>query len=108
MTRTLPGTAAPLPECLLCEAATRRDVHERNKGLCSRCAGDATVRIAPLRSVDDDTAYVERYRPPVPPVPGQLELSVTQEPACRWAHGPVAALDPRGLCRICADDEDDE
>lgn len=28
-----------------------------------------------------------------------------QEPACRWAHGPVADLDPRGLCPVCAEDE---
>jgi hypothetical protein len=74
----LPGTAAPLPECSLCEAPTRRDVHDRNKGLCSLCAGEATVRIEPLRNVmDDRTAHVERWLPPVP-VRGQLELGEGQ------------------------------
>ena len=31
--------AAPLPECAMCEAPTRRDAHDRNGGLCSECAG---------------------------------------------------------------------
>lgn len=65
--------AAPLPECLLCERPTRRDVAERTGGLCSTCAGEATVRIEPLRNVlDDRTVFVERSLPPVPR--GQLEL----------------------------------
>jgi hypothetical protein len=91
-------TAEPLPECELCATPTRRDVHERNKGLCTGCtAGVAdTVRMLPVRGVidlgterdrrrrlehlagdlDDATAYVERYRPPVP---GQLELPAETE-----------------------------
>jgi hypothetical protein len=85
--------AAPLPECRLCEAPTRRDAWERNGQLCTECAtGIAdTVRMLPIgratllsldearrarlaaqgERLDDATAYVERYRPPVP---GQLEL----------------------------------
>lgn len=71
-------TSAPLPECQLCETPTRRDVHERTGGFCSTCAGEATVRIAPLRNVlDDRTAFVEKYLPPVP-VRGQLELGEGQ------------------------------
>jgi hypothetical protein len=66
------GIAAPLPECLLCETPTRRDVHDRNGGLCSQCNNDTTVRIEPLRNVNDDrTAYVERW---LPPVPGQTRI----------------------------------
>jgi hypothetical protein len=86
-------TADPLPECELCEAPTARDAHAANGGLCTPCrTGIAdTVRMLPVRDVvdladertrrrrlehlavdhDDATAYVERYRPPVP---GQLEL----------------------------------
>jgi hypothetical protein len=90
----------PLPECQLCDAPTQREAFERNGGLCSPCTrGIAdTVRMVPVRGVvdlererarrrasealnlapgyaaDDLTAYVERYVPPVPPVPGQLEL----------------------------------
>lgn len=83
----------PLPECRLCEAPTLRAAWEANGELCTGCAdgiGD-TVRMLPVRGVvnldnernrrrrlehlavdlDDATAYVERYRPPVP---GQLEL----------------------------------
>jgi hypothetical protein len=35
---------------------------------------------------------------------------VEQEASCRWAHGPTAPelLDGRGLCPVCAEDEDDE
>lgn len=86
-------TAPPLPECALCGTPTKRAAHDRNGGLCSPCAtGIAdTVRMVPVRGVidlgdervrrrrledtaagqDDATAYVERYRPPVP---GQIEL----------------------------------
>lgn len=42
--RRLRVVAAPLPECLLCEAPTRRDVHARLGGLCSGC--DIGVRRA--------------------------------------------------------------
>lgn len=81
--------ARPLPECELCERPARRKVLKANAGLCNSCArGIAdTVRMLPVpgpvadladyrrrlaeRAQDDDTAYVERY---VPPVPGQLEL----------------------------------
>jgi hypothetical protein len=64
--------ADPLPECLLCEVPTARATHEANGGLCSSCSDgiDATVRMLPVRlapPADDRTAYVERYRPPVPP-----------------------------------------
>jgi hypothetical protein len=68
--------AEPLPECLLCERPTRRKTHEDNAGLCGECAtGIAdTVTMLPIRpavDADDRTAYVERYRPPVPPVRGR-------------------------------------
>lgn len=63
--------AQPLPECRLCEAPTKRDVWEANGELCTPCA-DAiadTVRMLPVRTgppMDDRTAFVEGYRPPVP------------------------------------------
>lgn len=83
-------TAQPLPECSLCELPVRRDVHERNKGLCEGCtdgiaqtvrmlpAGRGLVDIDKLRrqrllerrpDLDDEecqTVFVEAYRPPVP------------------------------------------
>lgn len=34
------------------------------------------------------------------------QVVTAQEPACRWAHGPVADLDDRGLCAVCAADEE--
>jgi hypothetical protein len=96
--------AEPLPECRLCERPTRRTVHADNGGLCGEClTGIAdTVKMLPIRpdvEPDDRTAYVERYRPPVPP-------RVEQQPACRWAHGPVRSVDHGGLCRLCAEDEE--
>lgn len=30
----------PLPECLVCERPTRRDVHAATGGLCSLCNAD--------------------------------------------------------------------
>jgi hypothetical protein len=85
--------ALPLPECRLCEQPTRRDVYDRNGELCTRCADGITdtVRMLPVRDVDtvadlqaararrqeenEQTAYVERY---LPPVPGQLQLGEDQ------------------------------
>ena len=32
---------------------------------------------------------------------------VKQESACLWAHGPSGELDERGLCPICAQEEED-
>jgi recombinational DNA repair protein (RecF pathway) len=78
--------ADPLPECSLCGTPTKRAKHERNGGLCSRCASGVadTVRMLPAGGVVDldrerarrrasealdQTVFVERYRPPVP---GQL------------------------------------
>lgn len=63
--------AEPLPECPVCERPVRRVVAERTGGLCSECADGVpeTVRMLPVRlppAPDDLTAYVERYRPPVP------------------------------------------
>jgi predicted amidophosphoribosyltransferase len=54
--------------CALCAAVQRSD-----DGVCDSCAIRLaeTVRMVPVRSAppaDDRTAYVERYRPPVPPV----------------------------------------
>lgn len=85
--------AEPLPECSLCGTPTRRAAHESNGGLCTGCLTGIsdTVRMLPVRDVvdldsernrrrrlehlagdlEDATAYVERYRPPVP---GQLRL----------------------------------
>jgi hypothetical protein len=40
-------------------------------------------------------------RPPVAKIP-----DVSQEPACRWAHGESSDLDARGLCPVCAADDD--
>lgn len=37
--------AAPLPECAMCEAPTRRDAHERNGGLCSACAHQLVLAV---------------------------------------------------------------
>jgi hypothetical protein len=107
--------ADPLPECALCENPVLRQAHTANGGLCTPCATRiaATVRMLPIRDPEhlerqrelraarqvDDTVFVERY---LPPVPG----AVQQEAACKWAHGPVAELDDRGLCRICAEDEE--
>lgn len=34
--------AAPLPECLLCERPTARDVHAATGGLCSDCARETS------------------------------------------------------------------
>jgi hypothetical protein len=93
--------ADPLPECQLCGAPTRRAVHERNAGLCSTCTDGIadTVRMLPVRDTpadagrhaaevldldaerdrrrpDDDTAYVERY---LPPVPGQLTITPDED-----------------------------
>ena len=69
--RAVHRVADPLPECDLCEVPTARAVHDKNGGLYSPCAtGIAdTVRMLPvgLPPANDDTAYVERYRPPVPP-----------------------------------------
>lgn len=31
--------AEPLPECVICERPVRREAHQRNGGLCSRCRG---------------------------------------------------------------------
>ena len=31
-----------------------------------------------------------------------------QADTCQWAHGPVAELDSRGLCPVCAADEDED
>lgn len=81
--------ADPLPECSLCENPVLRLVHERNGGLCSRCAAGiaATVRMLPIRDPEqlqrqrdlraernlDETVFVERWLPPVPgqpPLPG--------------------------------------
>lgn len=64
--------AAPLPECLLCEAPTRRDVYDATGGFCSECA--PTVRMLPIRpdvTPPDLTAFVEGFRPPVPPRKGR-------------------------------------
>jgi hypothetical protein len=82
--------ARPLPECSLCEAPVKRDVHEANGGLCNGCtsgiadtvrmlpAGRGLVDIDKLRRqrllerrpdlVDEDcqTVFVERFIPPVP------------------------------------------
>lgn len=35
--RRLVLVSEPLPECHLCEAPTRRDVHEAHGGLCTAC-----------------------------------------------------------------------
>lgn len=118
-----PIVALPLPECELCQQPTHRQTWEENGHLCTRCSSGiaATVRMVPIRGATvtdlgelrrrrldreeqlDQTAFVERYRPPVP---GQLELPAEQEPACRWAHGVVTALDSRGLCAVCAEDDE--
>lgn len=63
--------APPLPECRLCEAPTHRATWEANGELCTPCLtgiGD-TVRMLPvaLPPANDDTGFVEGYRPPVPP-----------------------------------------
>jgi hypothetical protein len=76
--RERPGSnvvvAFPLPECPGCDRPVRRDIAEANDGLCSECAGVVnTVRMAPValpmpyEGRDDDTGYVEGYRPDVPP-----------------------------------------
>ena len=66
-----PKVAEPLPECSLCETPTRREVHEANGGLCTSCATGLadTVRMLPVAipPANDDTGFVEGYRPPVPP-----------------------------------------
>jgi hypothetical protein len=36
------------------------------------------------------------------------DLPPQQEAACQWAHGDVTDLDHRGLCPICAADEDED
>jgi hypothetical protein len=69
-------TAAPLPECRLCEAPTKRETWEANGELCTPCTQIVadTVRMLPVRSgppMDDRTIYVERYRPPVPGTEGR-------------------------------------
>lgn len=63
--------AEPLPECRLCERPTLRAVWEANGELCTDCADTIadTVRMLPVRTPPPDldvTAYVERFRPPVP------------------------------------------
>lgn len=70
-------TAAPLPECRMCETPTRRQTFERTGGFCSDCSDGIaeTVKMLPVPrqlppAPDDLTAYVEQYRPPVPPGPG--------------------------------------
>lgn len=66
--------AFPLPECPMCEQPVRRDVAEANDGLCTPCSRlVSTVRMAPValplpyEGRDDDTGFVEGYRPDVPP-----------------------------------------
>ena len=104
-------TAEPLPECELCEQPTHRATWEDNGRLCTQCSrGIAdTVRMLPVRGVvdladertrrrrlqhladdlDDATAYVERY---IPPVPGQLTIA----PPC-----PSCDEAPVGRCADC-------
>lgn len=68
--------AAPLPECRLCEAPTKRSIWEANGELCTPClhAIADTVRMLPVRThppADDRTTFVEGYRPPVPGTDGR-------------------------------------
>jgi hypothetical protein len=68
--------AAPLPECRLCESPTKRSVWEANGELCTDCVTVLidTVRMLPIRDappMDDRTAFVEGYRPPVPGTRGR-------------------------------------
>lgn len=45
-----------------------------------------------------------RYPAGQPLLAARLEAQQPdQEPACRWAHGPVVSLDHRGLCPVCAE-----
>jgi hypothetical protein len=64
-------TAEPLPECRLCDQPTHRATWEANGELCTPCTRgiDETVRMLPvgLPPANDDTGYVERWTPPVPP-----------------------------------------
>jgi hypothetical protein len=81
-------TAAPLPECRMCETPTKRDHWEANGQLCTPCADGiaATVRMLPARpgvlsfgearrrklleqrppALEDPTVFVEGYAPPLP------------------------------------------
>jgi hypothetical protein len=68
--------AEPLPECRLCERPTLRAVWEANGELCSDCVAVIadTIKMLPVRGgppMDDRTAFVEGYRPPVPGTTGR-------------------------------------
>lgn len=86
-------TAAPLPECALCETPTERAAWEGNGGLCTPCTRGVadTIRMLPVSRgglidldnarrrralltgagpvMDDPTVFTELFVPPVPDPP---------------------------------------